>query len=55
MQFESINPLAAGFIMDGDVRSLAQLPAGADKILILGGVYNGELKVFRMSREQPEL
>jgi len=55
MQFEAVNPLAAGFIMDGDVRSLAQLLAGADKILILGGVYNGELKVFRMNSQQPEL
>jgi hypothetical protein len=55
MQFEPVNPLAAGFVMDGDVRSLVLLPANTGKSLILGGVYAGKLRVFRLERERPEL
>lgn len=55
MHFEPVNPLAAGFVMDGDVRSLVLLPANTGKSLILGGVYAGKLKAFRLNRERPEL
>jgi hypothetical protein len=55
LQFESVNPLLTGFVMDGDVRKLARLPLENGQQLIVGGVCEGEMKVLVLGEAAPEL